>query len=190
MTDSEWSSWQSTWSGASGPLPEVRERAQQEARRHRRTNVTVFLLAGVAALGAVPAFADREGIVHVIGWGILAFSAAMCIGFVAIQRGIGRPRTDNPREAVAFLERRLRAEVRVAHLARWVYVGVCLVGGISTQILYVQQRDPPAVRIATLGCYLLGFAFSFSAPWWVGRVTRRQQAEIDGWRRWMDEQNL
>ena len=190
MSDAEWDSWQSTWVGGSGPLPDVRARARQEARRHRRTNVTVFLLVGLAALGAVPAFATHEDIVHVIGWGILAFCVAMSLGFVAIQRGIGRPRVDNPREALAFLERRLRAERRVAHLARWVYVGVCLVGGISTQVLYAQSGSPVITRVLTLGWYVVLFVLTFSAPWWVARTARRREAEINRWREWMDEQNL
>jgi hypothetical protein len=190
MSDAEWDSWQSTWASGSGPLPDVRARAEQEARRHRRTNVTVFLLAGIAALGAVPAFGAGEDIVHVIGWAVLAFSVAMILGFMAIQRGIGRPRVDNPREALGFLERRLRAELQVAHLARWVYVGVCLVGGISTQVLYARSGSPASTRVMTLGWYLVLFALTFSAPWWVARTARRREAEFDRWRHWMDEQNL
>jgi hypothetical protein len=185
-----WDAWQSTWTGASGPLPDVRTRAQREARRHRRTNVTVLLLVPAAVLGAVPAFAAPEEAVHAIGWGILAFCAAMGTGFLVIQRGVGSSRFASPRDALGFLERRLGAELRAAHLARWVYLGSCLFGGIATQILYVEHGSPLPVRLMTLGCFLFGVALTFSAPWWFGRIARRRQAELDLWRRWMDEQNL
>jgi len=187
---SGWDSWQSTWAGASGPLPDVRARAEREARRHRRTNVTVLLLLGAASLAAVPAFGAPEGPVHVIGWGILAFCVAMGVGFAVIQRGVGSWRIASPRDALGFLERRLGAELRVAHLSRWVYLGICLIGGVATQVLYVQHGSPLPVRLMTLACFLFGIALTFTAPWWFGRIARRRQAEIDRWRRWMDEQSL
>jgi hypothetical protein len=42
----------------------------------------------------------------------------------------------------------------------------------------------------TLACFLFGIALTFTAPWWFERIARRRQAEIDQWRRWMDEQSL
>ena len=185
-----WDSWQSTWAGASGPLPDVRARAEREAWRHRRARVTVFFLAAVAALGSVPAFAAPERVVHLIGWAILVFSVAMGIGFGVIQRGVGSWRFATPREALGFLERRLGSELRVAHLARWVYLGLCVLGGIATQVLYVEHGSPLSVRLMTLGCFVFGAALTFSAPWWFGWIARRRQAELDQWRRWMDEQSL
>ena len=185
-----WESWQSTWAGASGPLPDIRARAEQEARRHRRTNVSVFLLLVGASLGAIPALTAPERVVHLIGWGILGFCIAMLVGFVLIQRGVGSWRVASPREGIGFLERRLQGELRVAHLARWVYLALCLLGGIATQVLYVEHGSPLPVRVMTLACFFFGFALSFTAPWWFGRIARRRQVEIDGWRRWMDEQNL
>lgn len=185
-----WDSWQSTWAGASGPLPDVRARAELEVRRHRRTNVTVFVLLAVASLGAVPAFDAPEGVVHAIGWGMLVFCAAMGIGFVVTQCGVGSPRLASPRDALGFLERRLGAELRVAHLARWVYLAACVLGGIATQKLYVEHGSPLLVRLMTLGCFLFGVALTFSAPWWFGRIASRRKDELDRWRRWMDEQSL
>lgn len=185
-----WDSWQSTWAGASGPLPDVRARAQREASRHRRTNVTVLLLAAAASLGAVPAFAAPEAVVHTIGWGILGFCAAMGIGFLLIQRGVGSWRFASPREALGFLERRLRAEARLAQLTRWVYLGFCLFGCIATQALYAEHGSPLSVRLMTLGCFFLGIALAVAAPWWFGRIVRRRRTELDQWRRWMDEQSL
>ncbi|HUM11095.1 MAG TPA: hypothetical protein VLT82_09130 [Myxococcaceae bacterium] len=185
-----WDSWQSTWAGASGPLPDVRARAQREASRHRRTQVTVLLLAAIASLGAVPAFAAPEGAVHAIGWAILAFGAAMGIGFLVIQRGVGSWRFAGPREALGFLERRLGAELRMARLVRWVYLGMCLFGGIATQVLYIEHASPLSVRLMTLGCFLFGVTLAFFVPWWFGRIARRRQAELDRWRSWIDEQGL
>jgi hypothetical protein len=185
-----WESWQSTWTGASGPLPDVRATAEREARRHRRAIVTVLLLGAAGAMGATSAFAAPEGVVHAIGWGIVAFCTALGAGFLVIQRGAGPSRLAGPRDALGFLERRLRAEHRAAHLARWVYLAACVSGGIATQILYQEHGSPLPVRVMTLGCFVFGIALTFTSPWWFGRIARRRQAEIDQWRRWMDEQNL
>ena len=187
---SGWESWQSTFAGASGPLPDVRARTENESHRHRRTNVSVALLLAAASLASIPAFTAPEGPVHVIGWGILGFCAAMGIGFVVIQRGVGSRSVASPREALGFLERRLAAEVRVAHLARWVYLALCLLGGIATQVLYVQHGSPLLVRVLTLACFVFGVALTFTAPWWFGRIARRRRAELDRWRQWMEEQSL
>src|SRR5436305_673705 len=81
--------WQATWTGASGPLPDVRATTEREARRHRRASVTVFLLAAAGTLGAISAFSAPEGVVHAIGWGIVAFCTALGAGFLLIQRGAG-----------------------------------------------------------------------------------------------------
>jgi len=185
-----WESWQAAWAGASGPLPDVQARAGHEARRHRRANLSVFLLLAVAAVGSIPAFTAPEDVVHWIGWGILGFCVAMGAGFVVIQRDVGPSRAAGPRQALEFLERRLRAELRVAHLARWVYLALGILGGVATQLLYVEHGSPLDVRLMTLGCYLFGVGLAFSAPWWFGRIARRRQAELDAWRRWMDEQSL
>ena len=187
---SGWESWQSTFAGASGPLPDVRARVERESRDHRRTRVSVAVLLAAMALGSIPAFTAPEDAVHVIGWGILGFCAAMGIGFVVIQRGVGSSSTDSPREALGFLERRLGAELRVAHLARWVYLALCLLGGVATQLLYVEHGSPLRVRVMTLACFVFGVALTFTAPWWFGRIARRRRGELDRWRRWMEEQSL
>src|SRR5205823_3362467 len=87
VSDAEWNSWQSTWTGAAGPLPDVRARARKEVRLHRLANVAFFLLVAIALACLVPVFADRSSAVHMIGWIIIAFCAAMSIGYLAIQRG-------------------------------------------------------------------------------------------------------
>ena len=185
-----WDTWQSTFAGASGPLPDVHARTAREAHRHRRTNVSVALLLGAASLAAIPAFAAPEEPVHVIGWGILGFCAAMGIGAVWLHRQVGARDVGGPREALGFLERRLRSERRAAHLARWVYLPVSVLGAVATQVLYVQHGSPMLVRVLTLACFLFGAAFSASAPWWFERTARRRATELDGWRRWIESQGL
>jgi hypothetical protein len=185
-----WETWQSTWAGAEGPLPDVRARVDREARHFRRSRVSVVLLLLVASLGAIPAFEAPEDVVHLIGWVILAFCAAIGIGFAVIQRRVGPLQLATPREALAFLERRLGTELRVAHLTRWVYLAMVLLGGILTQLLYVEHGSPLSVRLMTLGCFLFGLALTFTAPIWFGRIARRRQTEIDRWRGWLEEQNL
>jgi hypothetical protein len=64
------------------------------------------------------------------------------------------------------------------------------VGGTLTQLLYVQHGSPMLVRVLTLACFVFGFAITFTAPMWFGRIARSRQSEIDRWRGWLDEQNL
>lgn len=185
-----WEALQSTWTEGEGALPDVRARAAQEIRRHRRSTVTVAVLLAAAALSAIPAFDAPEDVVHLIGWAILGFCAAMGIGFVVIQRGIGSPEMNGPRQAVEFLERRLAGERRVAQLSRWVYLALCLAGATLTQLLYVEHGSPMLVRILTLACFVFGFAITFTAPIWFERIALRRQSEIERWRGWLDAQNL
>jgi len=185
-----WEALQSTWTGGAGALPDVRARAEQEVRRHRRSTVSVAILLAAAALGTLPAFDAAEDVVHLIGWAMLGFCAAMGIGFVVIRRGIGSPELNGPRQAVEFLERRLAGERRVAHLSRWVYLALCIIGTVLTQLLYVQHRSPMLVRVLTFACFVFGFAITFTTPIWFGRIARHRQSEIDRWRGWLDEQNL
>ncbi|HEY1333573.1 MAG TPA: hypothetical protein VGF31_04885 [Myxococcaceae bacterium] len=185
-----WEALQSTWTGGAGTLPDVRARAEQEVRRHRRSTLSVAVLLAAAALCAIPAFDAPEGVVHLIGWAILGFCAAMGIGFVVIQRGIGSPELNGPRQAIEFLERRLAGERRVAQLSRWVYLALCIVGTVLTQLLYVQHGSPLSVRLMTLGCFLFGLAVTFTAPSWFARVARRRQSEIERWRGWLEDQSL
>ena len=185
-----WEALQSTWTEGAGALPDVRARAEQEVWRHRRSTVSVAVLLAVAALGTLPAFDAPEDVVHLIGWTMLGFCAAMGIGFVVIRRGIGSLELSGPRQAVEFLERRLEGERRVAHLSRWVYLALCLVGATLTQLLYVEHGSPMLVRILTLACFIFGLAITFTAPMWFGRIARRRQMEIDAWRGWLEEQNL
>jgi hypothetical protein len=190
MTDAEWNSWQSGWTGATGPLPDVRVRAQKEVRLHRLATVAFFLLVAVGLAGAGDAFAAPEAAVHAIGWTIVAFCAAMSIGYVWIQHGIGLSRAGNPRDALAFLERRLRVERLTAHLVRWAYAGLCVVFVFVFPRVVAGQRDAGLQMAITFPGMVVLFAVTFSAPWWVARRNRRHQEEIDGWRRWMDEQHL
>jgi len=185
-----WDALQSSWTGGAGVLPDVRARAAQEVRRHRRSSVSVAVLLAAAALCAIPAFDAPEDVVHLIGWTMLGFCAAMGIGFVVIRRGIGSLELSGPRQAVEFLQRRLEGERRVAHLSRWVYLALCLVGATLTQLLYVEHGSPMLVRILTLACFIFGLAITFTAPMWFGRIARRRQSEIDRWRGWLEEQNL
>jgi hypothetical protein len=190
MTDVEWKSWQSTWAGATGPLPDVRARAQREVRLHRLASVAFALLVAIALAAASTTLTDSSSAVRAIGWTIIAFIAAMSIGYLSIQRGIGLRRTGNPRDAIGFLERRLRFERTTAHLVRWAYAGLCfafvlifprLVAGHSAPRLEMAISFPPMFVL---------FVVTFSAPWWVARRNRRHLDEIDQWRRWMDEQHL
>jgi len=187
---SGWESWQSTFASASGLLPDARALAESESRNHRRTSVSVVALLAAASLASIPAFTAPEDMVHVIGWLILGFCAALGLGFVVIQRAVGSPSIASPREALGFLERRLGAELRVARLVRWVYLALCLLGGVATQLLYVEHGSPPPVRIMTLACFVFGVALTFTAPWWFARIARRRQVELDRWRHWMEEQGL
>jgi hypothetical protein len=190
MTDAEWSSWQSTWAGATGPLPDVRARAQREVRMHRRANVAFFLLAAIALSASVTTFTDPSGAVRAVGWIVIAFIAAMSIGYLSIQRDIGLRRTGNPRDALGFLERRLRLERLTAHLVRWVYAGLCVAFVIVFPHVVAGHSRPRLEMVISFSFMFVSFVGTFSAPWWVARRNRRHQEEIDRWRHWMDEQHI
>lgn len=190
MSDAEWDSWQSSWKGAAGPLPDVRSRARREARLHRLANAGFFVLVAIALSALFPVYRDRSAAVHAVGWIILAFFGAMSIGYLAIQRGIGAHRLGNPRDALAFLERRLRVERLTAHLVRWAYTGL-FIAFVLVFPAIVEKHEAPRLEMAISYSFMLVvFAVTFSAPWWVERRNRRHRDEIDRWRRWMDEQQL
>jgi hypothetical protein len=190
MTDAEWDSWQSSWTGATGPLPDVRARARREVRLHRLANVAFFLLVAIGLAGSIPAFADRSGAVRMIGCTIIAFCGAMSIGYVAIQRGVRLGRAGNPRDALAFLERRLRLEHLVSHLVRWAYAGLCVVFVFVFPRVVAGHSAPGLEMAISFPAMVIALVVTFSAPWWVARKNRRSQEEIDRWRRWMDEEQL
>ncbi len=191
MTDAEWTSWQSSWTGASGPLPDVRARTRKEVRVHRFANLTFFVLvAGTLALALPSMMAAPEPEVRWIGVLVVGFFAAMSIGYLLIQRGIALANTGNPREALAFLERRLRVERLTAHLVRWVYAVLCIAFLFIFPQLVAQHEKPWLEKAITYPWMALVLVVTFTAPWWVARRNRKHQEEIDRWRRWMDEQHL
>jgi hypothetical protein len=190
MSDAEWNSWQSSWSGAAGPLPDVRARARREARVHRLAMAAFFLLVLAALPGAWVAFSAPEPPVHAIGWMILAFLATMSIGYLMIQRGIGLHRIGNPRDALGFLERRLRVERLTAQLVRWAYAGLCAAFVILFPRLVADHSSPQLELSVSFTGMALVFLVTFSAPWWVARRNRPRVEELGRWRRWMDEQQI
>lgn len=190
MTDAEWSSWQSTWTGATGPLPDVRARAQREVRLHRLANVAFFLLVAIALTASRATFTDPSSAVRTIGWIVITFLAAMSIGYLSIQRDIGLRRTGNPRDALGFLERRLRVERLTAHLVRWAYAGLCLAFVIVFPHVVVGHTAPRLEMAISFSFMFVVLVVTFSAPWWVARRNRHHQEEIERWRRWMDDQHL
>jgi hypothetical protein len=186
MSDAEWEALRSSWTGAEGPLPDVRTRALQQSSRQRRANVIFFsLLAGGALVDAWAAIFERAD--PYTCWGLILWGAAVSAGFVWIQRGIRLGKTANPREALSFLERRVRVERQGAQIFRWAYaVGIVFVA-IHFRNLF---GDDWPVKLVARFILLVIFALTFSAPWWIRRFTDRQQEEIARWRRWMDEQQL
>jgi hypothetical protein len=191
MTDAEWTSWQSSWTDASGPLPDVHARTRKEVRVHRFANLTFFvLIAGTLALALPSMTAAPEPEVRWIGVLVVGFFAAMSIGYLLIQRGIALANTGNPREALAFLERRLRVERLTAHLVRWVYAVLCIAFLFIFPQLVAHHEKPWLEKAITYPWMALVLVVTFTAPWWVARRNRKHQQEIDRWRRWMDEQHL
>jgi threonine/homoserine/homoserine lactone efflux protein len=190
MTDPEWSSWQSAWAGATGPLPDVRARAQREIRLHRLANVAFFLLVATGLAASATTLTDPSWAVRTIGWMVMAFIAAMSVGYLSIQRGIDLRRTGSPRDALGFLERRLRVERLTAHLVRWAYAGLFLVFVIVFPHVVAGHSTPRLEIALSFSSMFVFLVMTFSAPWWVARRNRRHQEEIDRWRRWMDDQHL
>ena len=190
MTDAEWNSWQAGWAGATGPLPDVRARAQREVRLHRLANVAFFALVAVALAGSIPAFQDETPAVNLVGWMIVAFALAMAIGYGAILRGARAGSAGNPRDAVAFLERRLRVERLAAQLVRWVYLGLCAVFVFLFPHVVAGHSAPRLEMAISYSWMAVVLVVTFTAPWWVARRNRPHEEELSRWRRWMDEQHL
>jgi len=190
MSDAEWSSWQESFKGATGPLPDIRAKAKREAFLHRGAGVVFFSLVALMLVLALSPLGAPEPEVHFIGWTIIAFSLAMSVGYVLIQRGIGLDRIGSPREALAFLERRLVVEARAAQLIRWGYFPLFLVCGILFYRISAPHEGHRLERMIGYGWLLFVLALTFSAPWWVARWNRRHRQEIEGWRAWLDEHGL
>jgi hypothetical protein len=189
MSDAEWQAWQASWQGATGPLPDIHARTRTRQRWHRVANLAFFAMmaAGLAGFGRLillgPGLEDR-----VAGWVAVVFCVTLSIGFVWVQRGLDLRRTGNPRDAVAFLERRVRAEKRGAQLGRVCYVALAFAMGIQVQ--WMLAEAPWAARAFALACCATVLAFALAMPWWVRRRVARQEEEIVRWRKWMDEQQL
>ena len=128
--------------------------------------------------------------VHPVGWVILAFCGAMGLGYGLLQRGLRPEEAGSPRAAVAFLERRLRVERRSAQLVRWGYAGLCAAFVLVFPRMVASHSRPELEMGISFGFMLVTLAATFSAPWWVARRNRRYEEELEGWRRWMDEQGL
>jgi hypothetical protein len=190
MIDGEWDAWQSSWTSAAGPLPDIRARARREATLHRLSTAAFFVLVAIGVLGSIPAFADSSRAVQAVGWAIVTFCAAMSIGYVAIQRGAKANRAGAPREDLAFLERRLRVEKRTAHLVRWVYLALFVFFAFVFPRVVAGHESPRLEMAISYSFMSLALAATFTAPWWVARKNRRWSVEIEQWRRWIEEQGL
>lgn len=185
MSDAEWEAWSSKWSGAGGPLPDVRARARQQERRHLRANLIFWALMFFGVLANL--FGQDDPIVR---WMLIAWSVVIVAAFLWVQRGSGLSKDPTPRETLAFLERRVRVERRSAQVARWVYPPLMLFVAIYYRDLLGAGDDAWVAKLVARALVLALAAVVFSAPWWMRRFTDRQQAEIDLWRRWMNEQQL
>ena len=188
MSDSEWEAWQSTWKGADGPLPDVRARAGAAARRQRIDNVAG--LAMIVAGFGISGYLITSGLRHDarIGWMDLVFTMSILVGFLWIQRGLRRDRIGTPRDAIAFLERRLRAERSASLFAPPLYLALLIAA--SWESYAVTDASAWVARAVTAAVLVVGGAVTLAMPLLVRRRTRREEAEIAAWRRWLDEQQL
>jgi threonine/homoserine/homoserine lactone efflux protein len=187
-SDTEWTSWQEKWKAGEGPLPDIQARAKREARAGRFAVVAFFVLIALGLAGATVALADP----HALPAGVMAvaFCASMSIGYLLIRRGIQGPPDGGPREALGFLERRLRAELRTAHLVRWSYLALFVFFLVIFPPM-VRHHSHPEIEIAiTFPGMALVAIVTFTAPWWVARRNRRHVDEVTRWKRWLDEQHL
>jgi len=119
MGDHDWELWQSAWQGVNGALPDVKARASAASARHRLDSVLLAVVLGAGTIGAATGVATGGPATQLVCAGNIAFTALFLAAYFLIQRDLGRARDSAPREAVAFLERRVRLERRTAQLARW-----------------------------------------------------------------------
>ena len=181
MGDPEAEAWRSGWTGTEVPLPDIRARVTAQVARHRRANILFFAL---NAGGVIANLLGQDD--PIVRWLIIAWSVVLSVGLLWIQRGIACPPSGSPREALAYLERRIRMGRQGAHLARWMYPPLMIFVAIYYRDLF--GEDAIVVKLvlrAMFGALVVGM---ISAPWWVRRLTAAQQAEINAWRKWLDEQ--
>lgn len=188
MSDREWESLQAAWQDGSGPLPDVRTRARAAARRHRFDNVAG--LAMIAAGFGISTFLITRGRYHdeIIGWLDLAFTITILVGFVWIQRGVTARGVESPRDALSFLERRIRAERRGALFAPPVYLGLLAAAGYFSHEAIDEGGWP--LRLFMIVLLGIGTAFLLALPWLVHRRTARELADLARWRAWLEEEQL
>ena len=188
MSDSEWSGWESSWKGAGGPLPDVRSRARAAAWRQRADNIAglAMVVIGFAISAVLIGGASRHE--ARIGWMDLVFTVTILLGFLWIQRGLRGDRIGTPRDAVAYLEHRLRVERRAAKFAPPIYFALLVAA--SWESYAVTDASLWVARAVTAAVLVVGSAVTLAVPLLVRRRTRREEKEIAAWRRWLDEQQL
>ena len=188
MNDAEWDSMQSVWQDGSGPLPDVLRRARAAARRRSLDNFAgLTMIVGGFALST---FLITRGRYHdaAIGWLDLVFTLTLLAGFLWIQRGVITGGLENPRDAVAFLERRIRAERRGSLFAPPVFLGLLIGAGYYSHTAIDEGGWP--LRIFMIVLLTVGTGFLLALPWSVHRRTARELDDLHRWRAWMDEQQL
>ena len=182
MSNAEWEAWRSKWTSAEGPLPDIRARALRQASRHRLTSLIFFALL-VSGMLSNLLFQDDP----LTRWFLILWAIAISIYFVKIYRGIGLGNSGHPREALAFLEKRVRVERQGA----WIFGLACAAVMLFVSIRFTELFGPEWTVKLVARCIMLALAaLLFWALWWVRRLADRQQAELDLWRRWLDEQQL
>jgi hypothetical protein len=186
MNDAEWEAWQASWNRAEGPLPDVRACANRQASRHRRANGIFFTIIAAGMIGDAWAAIVKQAD-PIVGWGLVVWGAAVIAIVVWLQRGSRLGDTATPREALGYLEDRLRIEQRGARILRWVYAVAIVAVAVYHRDLF---GDDWQVKLIARALMAVMFALTLSAPWWMRRFAARQHAELALWRRWIDEQQL
>ncbi len=186
MSDTEWDGWMKRWGSGGGPLPDVRAHAARQAARHRWGNA--LLIAIMAGGSLADLWATYTGGLDPVACAVLVvWGVGLTAGVLWLQRGARLARSAGPREAVAFLEARVRFERRAAQLFRWVYAAALLFVGVHFRDLF---GDDWQVKLVARLILFAVFVATFTVPWWMRRLTDRQEAELHQWRRWMEEQQL
>jgi len=190
MGDHDWELWQSAWQGVNGALPDVKARASAASARHRLDSVLLAVVLGAGTIGAATGVATGGPATQLVCAGNIAFTALFLAAYFLIQRDLGRARDSAPREAVAFLERRVRLERRTAQLARWMTLAMLAFLFAFGDGTLPKSAEMDVVRQLLLAGFVAVGVITFTAPWWVGWRLARYDAELARMRSWLDEQGL
>jgi hypothetical protein len=178
MSDNEWERWKTTFRKGERPMPDVVKRARRDRRKQLVGMGVVYVgLAGVAA-SEIPALLHARTLAEYVGPIVhMSLCAAFVVAVHLTMRGTFGRHGVPPLEALAALERRHRARIRLTRMIPW--VGAFFVAAnVATDAMTVGVTGPTLETLAVLVLFVAGLV-AFVYPRLRARLEReaREAAE-------------